>query len=139
MMLSTSCHCTRLRRAARTATRRYDDALLDAGLKVTQFSLLRTISRMDRAYITGLAEATGLERSTLGRNLRPLEKAGLVELLGGADMRIRLVRLTARGKRKLAAAEPLWQQAQERMTAELGKEGLDQLTELLDKLAGAAD
>ncbi|MCB1787001.1 MAG: MarR family transcriptional regulator, partial [Gammaproteobacteria bacterium] len=77
-MLSTTCHCTRLRRAAHAVTRLYDEALAATGLTVTQFSLLRTISRLDEPYITTLAEATGLERSTLGRNLRPLEKAGLV-------------------------------------------------------------
>ena len=134
-MISTSCHCTRLRRAAHAVTRVYDEALAGSGLTVTQFSLLRTISRIERPYISTLAQATGLERSTLGRNLRPLETAGLVEFGQGRDARTRLVRLSRKGARVLKEAIPLWQQAQDRLAGTLGEARIVELEALLDELA----
>jgi len=131
-MLFTTCHCTRLRRAAHTVTRLYDEALADAGLTVTQFSLLRTISRLDEPYISTLAEATGLERSTLGRNLRPLEKAGLVAFGRAEDARMRVVRLTPGGEHTLQQALPRWRTAQRRLADTLGAERLAALEALLD-------
>ncbi len=133
-MLSTTCHCTRLRRAAHAVTRLYDEALAATGLTVTQFSLLRTISRLDEPYITTLAEATGLERSTLGRNLRPLEKAGLVVFLPGRDSRTRLVRLSRQGMRALDRAIPQWEAAQKKVAGLLGDGHVEQLTTLLEEL-----
>ena len=131
-MLPTLCHCTRLRRAARAVTRLYDQALGESGLTATQFSLLRTISRLEQPYISILAEATGLDRSTLGRNLRPLEKAGLVEFGIGEDARTRRVRLSRSGKRTLDRAVSRWQAAQDRLNAALGAEKLSALETLLD-------
>jgi DNA-binding MarR family transcriptional regulator len=133
-MLPTTCHCTRLRRAARAVTRHYDLALAESGLTTTQFSLMRTISRLDQPYISTLADATGLERSTLGRNLRPLEKAGLVEFGQGEDARTRLVRLTRKGKRTLNDAVAQWQVAQDRLNAVLGDKKLTALESLLDEV-----
>lgn len=131
-MLFTTCHCTRLRRAAHAVTRLYDQALTESGLTVAQFSLLRTISRLEQPYISTLAEATGLERSTLGRNLRPLDKAGLVEFGRGEDARTRLVWLSRKGKRTLNDAMPHWQTAQNQLSALLGDEQLTALESLLD-------
>lgn len=133
-MLPTPCHCTRLRRAAHAVTRLYDQALAGSGLTATQFSLLRTISRLEQPYISTLAEATGLERSTLGRNLRPLDKAGLIEFGQGEDARTRLVRLSRKGKRTLDHAMPRWQAAQDKMNAVLGDKKLTVLETMLDEV-----
>ena len=133
-MLPTDCHCTRLRRAAHAVTRLYDQALAGSGLTARQFSLLRTISRLERPYISTLAEATGLERSTLGRNIRPLEKAGLVELGQGEDARTRLVRLSRKGKKALDRAVPKWQTAQQRLGTVLGDRKLAELQILLEEV-----
>lgn len=97
-MLTSECICTHLRRAARGVSRHYDEALAGFGVNVAQFSLLRHLQRLDRPSITTLAEAMGLERSTLGRNLRVLEADGLVALGEGDDQRNRVVLLTAAGK-----------------------------------------
>lgn len=118
-MLEVSCYCTRLRRAARALTEHYDAALAPAGLKVTQYSLLRAIGRLDAPCISDLAEATGLDRSTLGRNLRVLAKEGLVAMASGADERARLVGITAKGHAAVALAQPLWDATQERIAARL--------------------
>lgn len=132
-MLTSHCLCTRLRRASRAVSHRYDEALADLGLNVAQYSLLRHIERLDRPSITGLAEATGLDRSTLGRNLKVLEGAGLVTLGEGADLRHRLVALSETGRQRLAQALPRWRTAQARVAERLGEDH-DTLMRLLATL-----
>ncbi len=134
-MLTSQCLCTHLRRAARGVSRRYDEALEGFGINVAQFSLLRHLQRLDRPSISSLAEAMGLDRSTLGRNLRVLEADGLVALAEGDDLRNRLVLLTEQGKARLSAAEPAWDQAQLKMLAALGEAQRDELVRLLKQLA----
>jgi DNA-binding MarR family transcriptional regulator len=116
-------------------SRRYDEALEGFGINVAQFSLLRHLQRLDRPSISSLAEAMGLDRSTLGRNLRVLEADGLVALAEGDDLRNRLVLLTEQGKARLSAAEPAWEQAQLKMLAALGEAQRDELVRLLKQLA----
>jgi DNA-binding MarR family transcriptional regulator len=134
-MLTSECICTHLRRAARGVSRHYDEALAGFGVNVAQFSLLRHLQRLDRPSITALAEAMGLERSTLGRNLRVLEADGLVALGGGDDQRNRVVLLTAAGKQLLHVAHPAWEQAQKELVERLGVGQRDELVRLLEQLA----
>ncbi|BDM24362.1 MarR family winged helix-turn-helix transcriptional regulator [Pseudomonas sp. LRP2-20] len=134
-MLTSECICTHLRRAARGVSRRYDEALAGFGINVAQFSLLRHLQRLDRPSITTLAEAMGLERSTLGRNLRVLEAEGLVALADGDDQRNRVVLLTEAGAARLHAAHPAWEQAQLMLVEQLGEGQRDELVRLLERLA----
>ena len=134
-MLTSECICTHLRRAARGVSRHYDEALAGFGVNVAQFSLLRHLQRLDRPSITTLAEAMGLERSTLGRNLRVLEAQGLVALADGDDQRNRVVLLTEAGTQLLRAAYPAWEQAQIELVERLGARQRDELVRLLDQLA----
>ncbi len=90
-MLASQCLCTNLRRAARGVSRHYDGALDGFGINVAQYSLLCNLQRLDQPSISSLADAMGLDRSTLGRNLRVLEGEGLVRLVEGDDLRNRLV------------------------------------------------
>jgi DNA-binding MarR family transcriptional regulator len=129
-----TCTCARIRRAARVLTRIYDDALAPTGLTTAQFSLLRTLERLGPVSISALAEATGHERSTLGRNLRLLEQAGHVALGGGRDQRARIVSLSAGGSAALLRAEPLWTEVEARVEAELGGERRRALVALLDEV-----
>ncbi|HVN34164.1 MAG TPA: MarR family winged helix-turn-helix transcriptional regulator [Casimicrobiaceae bacterium] len=132
-MMHTKCACTRVRRAARSLTDLYDEVLRPVDLKVTQFSVLRTIDRMGLVNISGLAAEMALDRSTLGRNLGVLERRGLVDLSEGEDQRERTVSLTSRARRLLDKALPLWEQAQERVNGLLGKQGVAALFMLLGK------
>ncbi|BAP41075.1 MarR family winged helix-turn-helix transcriptional regulator [Pseudomonas sp. 21LCFQ02] len=134
-MLTTECICTHLRRAARGVSRHYDEALDGFGINVAQFSLLRHLQRLDQPSISSLAEAMGLERSTLGRNLRVLEAEGLVALDEGRDQRNRLVRLTAEGNKRLHAAGPAWEQAQQQLIDRLGEDRRNELLRVLQSLA----
>ncbi|MFO1129287.1 MAG: MarR family winged helix-turn-helix transcriptional regulator [Rhodospirillales bacterium] len=131
------CVCARVRRAARAMTQLYDAALAPAGLTVAQFSLLQNLRRLAEPHIAALAEATGLDRSTLGRNLRLLEMAGLVRLDPGGDRRMRLVSVTAQGERTVAEAMPLWRRVQADVIGRLGEERRNQLYALLVELERA--
>ena len=132
-MIHTKCACTRVRRAARSLTDLYDEALRPVDLKITQFSVLRTIDRMGLVNISSLAAEMALDRSTLGRNLAVLKRQGLVGLSEGDDQRERTVVLTSRARRLLDRAVPLWEQAQERVDNLLGKQGVAALFGLLAK------
>ncbi len=117
-----ACICTNVRRAALALTSVYDEALAPHGLKVTQFSLLRAVERHGRPSLTALAEATGLDRSTLGRNLRLLEGAGLVRLSPGEDQRERAVALSPEGSTRVHAAARTWRRLQDSLADSLGDE-----------------
>ncbi|AJO80004.1 MULTISPECIES: MarR family winged helix-turn-helix transcriptional regulator [Pseudomonas] len=134
-MLPSQCLCTNLRRAARGVSRFYDGALDGFGINVAQYSLLSNLQRLDQPSISSLAEAMGLDRSTLGRNLRVLEGEGLVRLAEGEDQRNRIVQLTEEGRLRLAAALPAWEAAQQRLIDRLGVEKRETLLALLNELA----
>jgi DNA-binding MarR family transcriptional regulator len=114
------CLCTGLRQAALAATQIYDEVLQPTGLKITMFRLLRRISEAGQPTISELARIVDLDRSTLGRNLKVLERLGHVQLAGGRDDRSKIVSLTARGKIRLEKALPLWTKAQRSMQSWLG-------------------
>jgi DNA-binding MarR family transcriptional regulator len=98
----------------------YDEALAPSGLKITMYRLLRNIENMKNPSISELAKQVGLERSTLGRNIRVLERDKLVRLEGSEDNRKRIIVLTAKGSSALAEAKPLWEKAQQSMQHVLG-------------------
>ena len=136
-MLSVECICILAPRSARSLTDIYDRALEPSGLKVTQFSLLRAIDRLEHPSLTDISEATGLDRSTLGRNLRVLEKDGLVSLSQGKDERTRVPVLTADAKVALGIAQPLWEDIQKKMSSALpqdAKQHLQNISSALEQL-----
>ena len=120
-----ACACGRLRRATRALTQLYDDAMAPSGLRVTQFSLLRTLAREGRSRISDLAGATLIDRTALSRNLDPLVLRRLVEIVPGRDARTREVALTRAGRAAIRAAEPYWRRAQAEVAEALGTERLD--------------
>ncbi|HEX7272226.1 MAG TPA: MarR family winged helix-turn-helix transcriptional regulator [Casimicrobiaceae bacterium] len=132
--LSAACTCGRLRRAARALTQRYDDAMAPAGLRVTQFSLLRTLARGGPARISELAAQQLLDRTALSRNLDPLLEQALVAVAPGRDARTREVELTAKGAATLRRAENYWKEAQEEVARRIGKTRLAQLIAILGDL-----
>lgn len=133
-MNPSACYCTQARRTALALTDLYDAALAPSGLKVTQFALLRLIRRLDGPSLTLLARAMGLDRSTLGRNLRVLERRGLVDLAAGHDARARSVALTAAGRAALLEADPEWDAVQARIEAALPPDALQTLGTLAETL-----
>lgn len=125
--VSAGCVCFHLRRSARTISQFYDRILAPSGLRTTQFSLLTAVRRTGGLPFTRLAEILGMDRTTLTRNLRPLEREGLLKVAVGSDRRVRLVKLTPAGGRKLKLAEPLWARAHTRITEGIGEKSWQEL------------
>jgi DNA-binding MarR family transcriptional regulator len=134
----TYCTCLALRRATRRVTQIYDAHMKPLGLRITQFAVLgQLVGAPDTApsqmSITALARRLGLDRSTLGRNLRPLLKAGLVAMDGGEDRRAHTLALTDAGRALLDKAIPLWRDAQRHVAEKLGRDKTRALRAVLDE------
>jgi DNA-binding MarR family transcriptional regulator len=133
------CTCLRMRRAARQFTQIYDHALEPAGLTVMQFGLLANLlgasfKRPDGSSIGLLAEQLGMDPTTLNRNLKPLKARGLVkDQSDPSDGRLRLVRITEKGRHQLHNAMALWRQAHTKVEQTLGRKQRLALNESLDR------
>jgi DNA-binding MarR family transcriptional regulator len=115
-----NCLCFNLRRAARLATRAYDEALAPAGLTSAQFSALAVLVKTGPLATSSFSKAMETERTTSTRNLALMEREGLVKRKAGDDKRVRLIDITARGRKRFEAAAPLWRAAQKSLTTRLG-------------------
>ena len=123
------CTCFYLRSATRRITQVYDEELKAAGISLNQYSLLSRLSRHGGLSVSAFAERMSMDRTTLTRNLAPLEAAGWVAS-GGTAGRARLLTLTDAGEAKLREAFPRWHAAQAKINEQLGAErqrGLHQL------------
>ena len=116
-----TCHCQALRQAARRASAFYDAALAPLGLRVSQFGILARLRRDGPRGIQALAAELAMDRTTLGRNIRPLERDGLLRTAADpADGRSRLLCITPRGAALVEAAWPAWSAAQAGFEARYG-------------------
>ncbi|SMH51474.1 MarR family winged helix-turn-helix transcriptional regulator [Mesorhizobium australicum] len=131
------CFGRAVRRTANLLTRTYNAFLAPVGIEVTQFSILCTIASAQAGSASELAEMVGVERSTLARNIDRLAAAGLVRAEAGEGRRV-IHSLTAEGEERIAAALPLWQQAQDALQAELRREQSDMIREDFRSLRRAA-
>lgn len=132
------CNCTALRKASRRVSQFYDSALAPSGLRSTQFAILAELTRRGEASptIRELSEAMVMDQSTIGQNLRPLEREGLVALVQDeADRRSRRVTVTKAGHARFAVAHPLWREAQERFEDSFGKRAAADLRGVLVSIA----
>lgn len=125
------CNCAALRQAARHVTRYYDACLAGIGLRITQYVILSRLARAGTGpgaqggaiTMAELAATMAMDRSTLGHNLRPLERDGLVTIApAAADRRARAVSLTATGRRRMDEARDAWNRAQQGFEAKFGTE-----------------
>jgi DNA-binding MarR family transcriptional regulator len=134
----TPCYCTALRKAARNISQAYDASLRGSGLKATQFALLAELTRHTASPLTvnELAECLVMDRSTLGHNLRPLERQGFVAIkVDKDDLRSRRVVLTPKGATKFSEAAKLWKGAQERYERAIGQGQAASLRNTLQQIA----
>ncbi len=115
-----TCTANSLRRAARAVTGMFDDALRPTGLRISQLSILVALALAEEATVSRLAGMLALDRTTLTRNLAPLERRGFVETVSGGDARQRALRLTGEGRAALARALPVWRRVQGRVVSGLG-------------------
>ena len=135
MDVKRDCVCARVRKASRAMTAIYDRFLSPAELRVTQFSLLNNIKRLEQATITKLSETMLMDKTTLARNVKLLEKKGLVRIKAGKDRRFKEISVTKKGLDSLAMARPLWVQAQKHVTTCMGKNRMDHLIADLSELS----
>lgn len=112
-----TCFGHNVRKAARALTRFYDAELRPTGLKITQFSILVVVHAKGEQSLARIAEVSGLEPSTLQRNLSVLRREGWVDVTGGRGPTGQSVGLTRAGRAKLKAAYPIWDAAQKKIAA----------------------
>ena len=129
---SEECNCFAMRAAARHLSQSYDRFLASSGLRTTQFSILTKLKRKGPVTINTLAEDMVMDRTTLGRNILPLERDGLVRIEPSAsDRRAKEVHLTKAGEKRLQAALKRWSQAQTRFETVFGAKRAADLRALL--------
>lgn len=133
------CFSANLRRAERAVGRLYGSEIRKSGIGPNQFTLLAVLSRLDEVTQGELAERLALDSTTLTRTLARLEDRGWIASRPGDDRRERWVRLTPRGKRRLAAARPYWKAAQARLRKALDDETWALLLERLMDVTRAAE
>lgn len=115
--VANNCVHRNLKRIVRKVTQQFELALTEKDLHISQFTLLITSSLMGKVAHTKLAEKLALDRTTLTRNLKPLEQRGLIHTsTSELDSRMRLVEITVAGEEMLFEVYPIWQKTQEEVT-----------------------
>src|SRR4029077_15793987 len=114
--------CFGLRKVTRAVTQFYDRHLEPADIRATQFNLLITLSSSSGKTLTEMAEGLVMDRTTLTRNLKPLERAGFITTMKLADKRSKGYVLTDRGRQAIEKGVPLWRTAQQHVVSKLGDE-----------------
>jgi DNA-binding MarR family transcriptional regulator len=117
-----TCLCHNVRMASRVVSRAYDEALRPTGLRATQIAVLAAVGARGALSIKSLADSLEMERTTLTRNLKPLEEQALVSISPEGRHRSRTLTLTTAGKAALLKALPLWERAQQSSMHQLGEQ-----------------
>lgn len=125
-----ACACLNLRKANRALTRFYDRLLSPSGIRSTQLPILTALASAGPVTLAQLAKLILVDQSTLTRNLKSLKERHLIRVQPGMDKRVREVSLTKQGKEIIRQVHPLWEEAQTRITEEIGTSGLEQLLEV---------
>ena len=133
--ISRGCTCLRLRKASRRVSQIYDQHLEPFGLTVTQYGVLGHLATFDGISIGELAEKLVMDPTTLTRNLRPLERQGLVAVKPERrDRRARSLQLTASGRKVFERAKPGWVRAQRHIERVFGELETPALNAVLDRI-----
>ena len=133
------CNCLVVRQAARHITQFYDQLLTPSGLRTTQFSILAKLRRLGPMTINALAAEMVMDRTTLGRNILPLERDGLIAVeQGSRDRRSKELRVTETGEARFRAGMKGWVQAQRQFEKAFGTKRTADLRALLHAVAATA-
>jgi DNA-binding MarR family transcriptional regulator len=129
------CNCHAVRAAARHITQAYDQFLAPSGLRITQFSILAALKRKGPLTINALAAGMEMDRTTLGRNILPLERDGLIKIQPSAtDGRAKVLIVTKAGEQRFQAARKGWAAAQARFENAYGVKRAAELRAMLSAL-----
>ena len=130
------CLCLHVQRAARALARRFDEALRPIGLTNGQFSLMVSLNRPEPPGMKAVASLLAMDRTTLTAALKPLRRRGLVRIMADpADRRSRLMMLTAKGRKALVCAVPIWRKTHAAVEALLRDGDADRLRNNLRALS----
>ena len=133
------CACFNVRKVSRQLSQLYDRALEPSGLKNTQFTVLAVAFGAGPISITDLSRLLDLDRTTLTRNLRIMEREGLDVVESGKDARSKTITVSAEGMSRLQKATPLWRSAQAKILKRFGRHRWGSLrAELQDMLEMSA-
>ena len=132
------CNCLAVRQAARYVTQLYDRHLAASGLRTSQYGILAKLKRHGPMAINELAAELVMDRTTLGRNIRPLERDGLITITPGrTDRRVKELRLTAAGDERFKETRQAWIEAQQSFETGFGPERSAELRALLRALVNS--
>lgn len=132
------CTCLAVRQAARHVTQFYDQCLAASGLRTTQFAILVKLKRIGPLTINALAADLVMDRTTLGRNILPLQREGLIAVeKGSSDRRSKELRVTEAGAARLRTAIEGWVRAQTQFEAVFGPQRTLELRTLLHAVSAS--
>lgn len=121
LLVRDHCLCLHVQRAARSLSRRFDEAFRPLELTNGQFSLLMSLNRPEPPPMGPVADLLAMDRTTLTAALKPLERRGLVRIATDQkDRRNRILILTAKGRELVARAVPIWQSIHAEIERQLG-------------------
>ena len=132
-----NCVCFNLRRVTRAVTQFYDAEMRRHGIRPTQGTILASLHAKDSWTMADLSDWLGMDRTTLVRNLRPLQRDGLVQADGGGRGRLVKLGITAKGRRQIDKLTPAWKSAQCAAVKTLGEKRWSTILSDLEKAASA--
>lgn len=130
-VVGSCCAAFNVRKASRVITRLYAEAFAPVGVEPTQFMLLAACARRGTVTMGALAVRMSMDPSALARNVAILERRGLVRIVPGADRRVRDISISAKGRKTLSRALPLWRAAQAKLTEQFGEERFQAAVQLM--------
>jgi len=130
------CLAVRVRLLNRTLSRVYDTALRPVGLTVAQLNILSTVANFEPIAAGRVSELLSMEISTLSRNMRGLQAAGLLDVTPAERGNGKVLRLTPAGGDKLTQAKPAWDSAQAQTRELLGAQAADTIHQVVDEFWG---
>lgn len=132
--INARCCCFNMRKVMRAVTQFFDGYLEPTEIRSTQFTLLVALSSINAKTLTEIAENLVMDRTTLTRNLKPLEKLELIATIQPLDKRSKAYVLTDKGKEVVAKAVPLWEEAQNSVVQALGVEKYNHIIKELENI-----
>jgi len=129
------CACMNLRKTARLIAQFYDQRLQPGGLRNTQFTLLVVLDHLSPVSIKNLADHMGMDRTTLTRNLRLLERDNYITAQPGKDARVRMISTTEKARVAIKETRPYWQKAQGEFLQKFGEKRWTEMREDLTEIS----
>jgi DNA-binding MarR family transcriptional regulator len=129
------CASLNFRRTARAVTRMYDTAMQESGVRSTQFAILVAIAKIQPVAMGTLSEVLTIDRTTLTRSLKLLQKERMITISKRSEMRQRFLELTPAGEKALQRSLPLWREAHAKFVAALGPDYWLSMRMELERLA----